>query len=266
MSLMSLKSTALSLLLASSFALAACGGSGEAAGLKYRVSDKELRGLTGDGVVRIEAAKGEVMKLEDAYALGNVEGQEKKKDIAQTGDKKEAAGDAIEKAADTIEETQDKEQGELAKARSERDKKIADAKAKYEEQQKQIREKYAREQEKNRKVLADAKTTQIITGLEHNLLKAELAENKARQDLKKQEIRVAKAQLEVTKYEELLKQTNVVGAKETQRKINLEQQALNEQKKLVDLQAKLAKAEQHTAGEKAKLDAERQKLLPKPPQ
>ena len=75
---MSLTRISLNLLLVSSLALGACGGSGEAAGLEYRVSDKELRGLTGDGVIRIEATRGEVTKLEDAYAMGDLETQEKK--------------------------------------------------------------------------------------------------------------------------------------------------------------------------------------------
>ena len=111
-----------------------------------------------------------------------------------------------------------------------------------------------------RKVLADAKTSQTLVTLQQNLHKAELAEMTARQDLRKQEIRVAKAKLEVVKFEELVKMTGVVGPKETQRRINLEQQALDEQKRLVDLQARLAKAEQTTQGERAKLEAEKQKL------
>ncbi len=260
---MNLPRIALSVVLASTFALAAC-GSGEAAGLKYRVSDKELRGLTGDGVVRIEAAKGEVSKLEDELAVGNVDAQEKKKSIGSTDAERKAAGEAIDAAADKIEQTTDAQEKELGQARADRDKKIADAKQEYEGRTREVRERYAREQAGNRKVLADAKTTKLIATLQHNLLKAELAETKARQDLRKQEILVAKAQYEVVRHEELLKMTGVVGPKETQRKINFEQQALNEQKKLIVLQTKLQKAEAATAAERAKLEAEKAKLAPAP--
>lgn len=248
------------LLIISALSLGACGGSGEAAGLKHRVSDKELRGLTGEGVMRIEAAKGEVAKLEDALALGVADAQETKKTIASTEQQKEAASDKIEAAADKIEATQDSQEKEMEQARSTRDKTIAEAKKRYESETSQIQEKYTREQEKNRKVLADAKTSKTLVTLQQNLHKAELAEMAARQDLRKQEIRVAKAQLEVVKFEELVKMTGVVGPKETQRKINLEQQALDEQKRLVDLQTRLVKAEQTTQGERAKLEAEKQKL------
>jgi len=244
----------MNLLLASTLALGACGGSGEAAGLKYRVSDKELRGLTGDGVLNIETSKGEVTKLEDAYALGDLETQEKKKTIAATGTEKKAAGEAIEAAADRIEKTQDSQEGELSKVRSERDDKIAQAKLRYEEDTKRIRERYAAEQAANRRTLADAKTTQAVTAQQHLVVKTELAETKARQDLKKQEIMVAKAQLEAVKFDELLKMSGVVGPKETQRKINLDQQALNEQKKLIALQTRLQQTEAATQAERTKLD------------
>jgi len=254
---MSTTRIALCILMISALALGACGGSGEAAGLKYRVSDKELRGLTGDGVVRIEQSKGEVQRLEDAYALGDLETQEKKKSIDSTGEQKKAAGDAIEAAADKIEQTQDSQENAFGKVRADRDRKIAEAKQTYEEQTRTIRERYAAEQAKNRKTLADAKTTQAITNLQHSVLKAEMAQTKARQDLKKQEIRVAKAQLEAVKFEELVKLQGVVGPAETQRKINLEQQALNEQKKLVELQTRLQKAEAATETERTKLAAEK---------
>lgn len=247
------------LLVASALSLSACGGSGEAAGLKHRVSDKELRGLTGEGVQRIETAKGEVTKLEDALALTVADAAESKKSIEAAADQKEAAGNKIEAAADKIEATQGAQEKELGEARGKRDRAIAEAKQRYEDETKQIRQRYAAEQDKNRKVLADAKTSQNLVTLEHNLHKAELAEATARQALRKQEIRVAKAQLEVVKFEELVKMTGVVGPKETQRKINLEQQALDEQKKLIDLQAKLLKAEQSSQAERAKLEAERSK-------
>jgi len=251
--------TIIVLFVVSAFGFAACGGSGEAAGLKHRVSDKELRGLTGEGVMRIETAKSEVTRLEDAVAVGVADAAETKKSLEATEDRKEAAGDKIEAAADKIEATQGAQEKELEQARGKRDGAIAAAKKRYEEETQQIRQKYAAEQDKNRKTLADAKTSKTLVTLEHNLHRAELAETTARQALRKQEIRVAKAQLEVVKFEELVKMTGVVGPKETQRKINLEQQALDEQKKLIDLQAKLLKAEQNTQAERTKLEAEKQK-------
>lgn len=251
-------------LLMSSLSLIACGGGGEAAGLKYRVSDKELRGLTGDGVVRIDTAKQEVTKLQDALALGVTETNQTKKTLEGTNKEKAAAGDAIEAAADKIEATTDRQESELAKAREERDKKIAEAKQRYDDETKQIRERHAAEQAKNRKVLADAKTQQQIAALEANVLKAELAENKARQALRLQEIRVAQANVEVVKHEELLKMTGVTGPSQTQRKINLEQQSVNEQKKLIELQTRLQKAEAASAAERQKLEAEKAKLAPAP--
>lgn len=250
-------SPALSLALAglSFTVLPACGGG--ATGLQYRVDDKELRELTGEGALRIEGLRGEVRKREDALQTFDSETEAKKRDIASAESQGEAAADAIDAASDKIEATQGSEEKELDQARSRRDQKISEVKQQYEKETRDIRERFGKQQDQNRAALQAAKGNKAVADALEAVHQAELAEANARLAVRKQEVRVAEAELEVTKLDELLKLTGVVGPAETERKTKFDAQLAAEKKAL---EAKTAEHQKKVAAvetAKGKLEQER---------
>lgn len=235
----------------------ACGGSGDALGLKHRVSDKELVGLDTEATLRLEAQRAEVAKLEDTLALSDSELKGIDAHLKSSGQQTEEAKRAIDAAGDKISATTGAEEKELEAARAKHAQRQAELKQRFEEETRQIRDRYAKEQEKNRAVLATAKGGKAVADAQQNLHKAELEEGRARQAVRRQEVRVAKARYELARLEEALKITGVIGPEQQARKLQFEQQLAEEEKQLAAAQANLAKREEESKLSRGRLEQER---------
>ncbi len=235
----------------------ACGGGGDALGLKHRVSEKELAGLDTEATLRLESQKGDIAKLEDALATEGSQIKGMNANIESSGQQKEQAENAIEAASDKIEATKGAEEKDLDQARARHAQRQAELKQQYEQETRQIRERYAKTQEGNRAVLATAKGGKAVADAQQNLHKAELAEQKARQAMRLQEVRVAKAKYEVSRLEEAVKLTGVVGPEQQVRKTKFDGQLAEEEKKLAASQAELAKREEATKLAQGRLEQEK---------
>jgi len=235
----------------------ACGGGGDALGLKHRVSDKELAGLDTEATLRLESHKGDIAKLQDTFAMEGNQVKGLNANVESSGQQQEQAENAIEAASDKIEASKGAEEKDLDQARARQAQRQAELKQQYEQETRQIRERFAKVQEGNRAVLATAKGGKAVADAQQNLHKAELAEQKARQAARLQEVRAAKAKYEVSRLEEVVKLTGVVGPEQQARKVQFDGQLVEEEKKLSTAQAELAKREEATKLAQGRIEQEK---------
>lgn len=247
------------------FALAggACGSSSGA--LEFTIPDKQVKDLTGEAALRVDAARADVAKLQDEVAQRSADAQARERDVDTADATTESAADAVEAVGDTIEATNDKMTTELRQAQARRDEQIAAARTKYEEAAKEIRTRMGAQQDANRSKLVDAKTTQEIAGMQKAYQAAALAEAEQTLATKQQEAMVARARFELVKLEEIQKASGVMGPTETARRATFAAQLDAEEKKLTALQGELTK--RHTASEtaKARLDQAKARKAAPPP-
>lgn len=236
---------------------AACGGGGDALGLKHKVSDKELAGLDTEAVLRLEAQKAEVAKAEDTYRSADFALKGIDANIKSSAQQTEQAENAIEAAKDKIEATSGSEEKDLEQARARYQQKQAELKQRYEEETRGIRGRYAEQQERNRAVLATAKGSKALADAQAAVHKAEAAEQKAGKAVSMHELRVAKARYEVSRLEEAFKLTGVVGKKEEERKKAFDAQLAEEEKKLAAARAEHAKKQEALKLAQGRLEQEK---------
>jgi archaellin len=241
---------------------AACGGGGDALGLKHKVSDKELAGLDTEAVLRLEAQKAEVVKAEEVwrnadFAMKNIDANLKSSD-QQT----ENAEKAIDAAKDKIEATSGSEEKDLEQARAKYQRQQAELKQRYEEETRKVRERYAQEQAKNRTVLNAAKGNKALADAQVAVHKAEAAEHKAGKTVSLHEVRVQKSRFELSRLEESNKLTGVVGPEQVARKAAFDAQLAEEEKKLAAAKAEHQKKQEALKLAQGRLDQEKGRAQP----
>lgn len=233
----------------------ACGSS--AGSLAFTIPDKQVKDLTGEAALHVDAARAEVTKLQDELQQRAADVKTQEHDVDAADATNDSAADAVEAVGDTIEATNDKMTTELRQAQARRDEQIAAARSKFEENAKEIRGRFGQQQDANRAKLVDAKTAQEIATLQTAAEAAELAEANAALAAKRQEIMVQRAKYEVVKLDELQKQSGVIGPAELKRKADFDAQLAGEEKKAAELQAELAKRRTTAETAKGKLEQAR---------
>lgn len=235
----------------------ACGGSGDALGLKHKVADTELVGLDNEATLKLEAQKAEVRKLEETWRNADFELKNIDANIESSEKQTEQAEKAIEAANDKIAATSGSEEKDLDAARAKYQRQQAELKQRYEEETRQIREKYSREQAKNRDVLSAAKGGKAVADAQAAVHEAERQTHQAQKAVYLAELRVAKARHEVARLEEVLKLGGVIGPEQQARKASFDAQLAEEDKRLAAAQAELQKKQQALELAKGRLEQAR---------
>lgn len=238
----------------------AIGACGSTRALKHTVADKELLGLTGEIALQLDAARGDVQRAEDELRTFDVQNVDVTKQLKSIERQQDAAEDAVDAAQGRIEATRSAEGEELAKARSERDARIADAKKAYEQEERAIREKFGARQKDNRTQLDGAKGQKALADLERKYQEALIARNEAEKAVREQAIWVRKAELEQQKFAALLGTKAVQTQDDAKKTLAFEKQVLEEKTALTKRQESLLKRDNEAQSLRGRVEQERARV------